>query len=127
MGVNLTPQHSVQADALSAITSAADKQEAVADVAGGGTAKLVWSPTLATSAIIMRDVVPLTSSKVYELWYIDTAGARSAGLMTVGADGSSTQVLSGTMHAGDTIGVTVEPAGGSDGPTTDPVVVIASA
>jgi hypothetical protein len=30
------------------------------------------------------------------------------------------------MSAGDTVGVTVEPSGGSDAPTSDPIVAIAS-
>jgi anti-sigma-K factor RskA len=63
---------------------------------------------------------------VYELWYIDSSGARAAGTFTT--DGGRTiTVLQGTMAAGDTVGVTVEPAGGSVKPSTDPVIVIASA
>ncbi len=124
----LSPPPSIQAQQLSAIELASDKQELVADVTGGGTATLKWSQQLASSAIVVEGVEALPISKVYQLWYIDAAGARSAGFLTVDADGAkSWQVLAGTMNPGDTIGVTVEPEGGSETPSTDPVVVIPTA
>ena len=117
----------VQADALAAITSAEDSQQAAADVAGGGTAKLVWSNSLGSSAVMVDGLAVLDSDKVYELWYIDDEGARAAGTFTVGDSGSTWRVLDGEMRAGDLVGVTVEPAGGSEQPTTDPIVAIQSA
>jgi len=43
--------------------------------------------------------------------------------------GTTTAKLSGAMHAGDAIAVTVEPAGGSPTgkPTSEPIVVIPTA
>ncbi|GAB2466611.1 anti-sigma-K factor RskA [Conyzicola lurida] len=117
----------VQADGLAAITSADDKQQAVADVSGGGSATLVWSNELQSSAVIVDGLATLPDGNVYELWYIDGEGPRSAGTFTVSEDGSTWRVLDGEMRAGDTVGVTVEPAGGSEQPTTDPIVAIASA
>ena len=117
----------VQADALAAITSAEDSQQAAAEVAGGGTAKLVWSNSLGSSAVMVDGLPALDSGKVYELWYIDDEGARAAGTFTVGDSGSTWRVLDGEMRAGDLVGVTVEPAGGSEQPTTDPIVAIQSA
>jgi anti-sigma-K factor RskA len=63
---------------------------------------------------------------VYELWYIGESSPRAAGTFIVDAGGRSWFVLTGAMHAGDAVGVTVEPVGGSEQPTTDPVVAIAS-
>jgi len=117
----------VQADALAAITSAEDSQQAAADVAGGGTAKLVWSNSLGSSAVMVDGLAVLDSDKVYELWYIDDEGARAAGTFTVGDSGATWRVLDGEMRAGDLVGVTVEPAGGSEQPTTEPIVAIQSA
>jgi anti-sigma-K factor RskA len=44
-------------------------------------------------------------------------------------DGSSTEILEGTMEPGDTIAVTIEPQGGSpDGkPSSEPIVAIPTA
>jgi anti-sigma-K factor RskA len=48
-------------------------------------------------------------------------------MFDMGGDGDHSVVLSGDMDAGDTVGVTVEPAGGSDAPTTAPVIVVPTA
>jgi anti-sigma-K factor RskA len=116
-----------QAEQLEAITAAADTRELTAEVAGGGTATLVWSNELGSAALMVDDIAPLPDSKTYQLWYIDHNGARPAGVFDVGDSGTSWRVLDGAMHAGDSIGLTVEPAGGSTEPTTKPVVHIVSA
>jgi anti-sigma-K factor RskA len=120
-------QSSQQASALSSIESASDSQRAQASVSTGGTVTLVWSLHLGKSALIGKNLKVLPSDKTYELWYIDSSGKpTSAGLFE--SDGKSTlQALNGHMKQGDTVGVTVEPAGGSKAPTTKPVVAIASA
>lgn len=120
-------EQSVQADRLAAINAADDRQQAVAEVAGGGTATLVWSNELLASAMIVDGMSPLPDEKVYELWYIGESGPRAAGTFTVGDAGTSWRVLDGEMQAGDVVGVTIEPRGGSEQPTTDPVVAIVSA
>jgi len=116
-----------QVDQLTAITSADDAQRASIPVENGGTATLVWSNQLLSSALIVDEMASLPDGKVYELWYINDAGARPAGTFSASDDGRTWRVLSGTMQAGDTVGVTVEPAGGSVKPSTDPVILIASA
>ena len=50
-----------------------------------------------------------------------------AGLVEVSTDGPTVQVLQGTFEAGTVVGVTVEPASGSEQPTTEPIVAIATA
>jgi anti-sigma-K factor RskA len=115
-----------QASALAQINAAPDAQRASANVTGGGTATLVWSGDLGKSAIVANDLPALPSDKTYELWYIRGGQATPAGTMTAADSGSTWRVLTGTMKAGDTVGVTVEPRGGSDQPTTTPIVAISS-
>jgi anti-sigma-K factor RskA len=78
------------------------------------------------SAVLGTGITKLPASLTYELWYIGKDGATPAG--TFNADGSKTQsvVLTGKMNAGDSIGVTIEPAGGSTKPTTDPIAVVST-
>lgn len=116
-----------EANQLAAIQAAADATSLKGSVAGGGHATLVYSPSMKTAALIVDGMTALPADKVYELWYINDKGARPAGTFTVGPDGSMWQVLDGTMVHGDTVGVTVEPHGGSATPSTDPVLMIASA
>ena len=125
--INSMTQQQAQADQLAAINAADDSQRIAADVAGGGTATLVWSGELERAAVMVDGLAPLEAGKVYELWYIDSVGARAAGTFTVGPTGSTWRVLDGKMGSGDTVGVTVEPAGGSKKPTTAPIVAITSA
>ncbi len=125
ISTNVTQQ--AAANQLAAIYAADDSQSAKGTVAGGGTATLVWSGSLGTSAIIIDGVKPAPENKVYELWYITGNDARPAGTFTVDAGGTMWQVLDGTMKTGDAVGVTVEPRGGSKKPSSDPVLVIASA
>jgi len=125
-GVTQNQFNQAQADGLAQVMGAADKQQVTADVAGGGTATIAWSNEQESSVVMVDGVAALPSDKVYELWYIDGNGARPAGTFSVDSD-SEWRVLDGKMKTGDQIGVTVEPAGGSDTPTTDPIVAVATA
>jgi len=116
-----------QADQLVAINAASDSQRLVSTVTGGATATFVWSQELTSSVVIFDGLEQLSGDRVYELWYIDSAGARPAGLMNASEDGTTWRVLQGEMALGDVVGVTIEPKGGSDAPTTEPIVVFESA
>ena len=108
------------------LTSAGDLQRASAEVAGGGEATLIWSLDQRKSAILVNGLPALSSGKTYQLWYIGGDGAIPAGTFEPTASATSWRVLDGAMSAGDTVGVTVEPKGGSSQPTTDPIVKLAS-
>lgn len=114
-------------NAMATISSASDVQQASIDLPDGAAATLVWSGSLGQSALLVDSMTPPPHGHVYELWYINDSGARPAGTFTVDASGTTWQVLNGSMTAGDTVGVTVEPRGGSPVPTTDPFILIASA
>jgi anti-sigma-K factor RskA len=127
-GVSQSQFNEAQADQLAVIMASPDKQEISADVAGGGTATIAWSNDALASVVMVDGVAALPSDKVYELWYINEDGARPAGTFSVDAsDADAWRVLDGEMQAGDQIGVTVEPAGGSTTPTTDPIVAVQTA
>ncbi|MET0956317.1 MAG: anti-sigma factor [Cryobacterium sp.] len=115
-----------QAASLAEINAAPDTQRASTETADGQEATLVWSGELGLSAIILDDLPALGDDRDYQLWYIGEGGPISAGTFDSTGSGTSWRVLDGTMTAGDTVGVTVEPAGGSDQPTTDPIVAIQS-
>ena len=51
----------------------------------------------------------------------------SAGLLGVDAEGSGQALLTGQATPTDKVAMTVEPAGGSAQPTTDPLVVLSLA
>lgn len=124
----LTPDagQSQQLSALEQIRSAPDVQETAGAVATGETATLVWSASLGRSALVVDDLAPLPEDKTYELWYIGSSGPVSAGTFD-GGDGRTVAPLEGTLAEGAVVAVTVEDAGGSEAPTTDPILAIATA
>ena len=123
-----------QALALASINAQPDVQRStvplLANVDGNNssTATLVWSENIGESVLLVNGLEQLPDDKVYELWYIDGDGSPiSAGLFNIPDSGHTYSVLEGEMTAGATVGVTVEPAGGSKQPTTEPVIAIPTA
>jgi anti-sigma-K factor RskA len=88
----------------------------------GGTVTVVFSSQRDAAVITTSKLTSLPSGRVYQLWVMSSAGARSAGL--VSQPDQASQVLAAGVRAGDKIGMTVEPAGGTSKPTTTPVLVV---
>jgi anti-sigma-K factor RskA len=119
-------QASATAAQLTRIQSAADSQRSTVVVSTGGTATLIWSASLKRSALMVHGIDVLPGGRTYELWYIGKNGATAAG--TFEANGSVQSILlAGDLKPGDTVGVTIEPSGGSDQPTTTPIAMVATA
>lgn len=68
---------------------------------------------LATAGLAAPD-----DDEVMQVWVIDERGPVSAGLFV---DPSSPKLLDVPVTDGATVGITIEPAGGSDQPTSDPI------
>ena len=122
-----------QAASLAQLNAAPDVQRASTTTADGHAATLVWSDTSSLSALVVDGLPALSGDQDYQLWYIGPGGAVSAGLLDANASasggtspGTAWRVLDGSLTAGDTIGLTVEPKGGSTQPTTTPVLAIQS-
>jgi hypothetical protein len=88
----------------------------------GGTVTVVFSSQRDAAVITTSKLTSLPSGRVYQLWVMSSAGARSAGL--VSQPDQASQVLAAGVRSGDKIGMTVEPAGGTSKPTTTPVLVM---
>ncbi|MCU1512973.1 MAG: hypothetical protein JWO10_63 [Microbacteriaceae bacterium] len=118
---------SQQAASFGELSAASDVQRAEAKVAGGGDATVIWSVKQQRSAVLIDKLPALSADKTYELWYIDGSGATAAGTFNATKDGKTVKMLDGKMSRGDTVGVTVEPKGGSTRPSTDPILVVVTA
>lgn len=91
-------------------------------VAGGGTATAVLTDS---QALLDASGLPDPSAgHVYQLWVISGDEAASAGILA--ESGGSARALTDDFAPGDALAVTVEPAGGSDQPTTDPILVLSA-
>ena len=114
-------QQQLQAEADVVAQMVADPTSRVlrAEVEGGGE----------VSALVSADRVFLSTSEMadadadsdYQLWVIDGEQISSLGLMRP-EDGSTSALVE--AGSGSTLAVTVEPRGGSEQPTTDPIVAV---
>ncbi|MFJ9719797.1 anti-sigma factor domain-containing protein [Streptomyces sp. NPDC101213] len=110
--------------ALTELVTAPDATLHTAALTGGGAAAVVVSRSEARAVFAARDLPALKGDEVYELWYAAEAGGlRPAGLLPGAAERAS-RVLRGPPAGAVAVGITIEPAGGSRQPTTDPLAVI---
>lgn len=109
-----------RADAIERMLADPDVTILHGDVAGGGQASVV----AAGDDMYFRasDLPDAGDDRDYQLWVVEPDGAVvSAGVLDV-QDGSTSRLVQGEPGVG--MAVTVEPAGGSEQPTTDPVVAL---
>lgn len=109
-----------EARALTDVLADPTSQVVRADVAGGGTAVAVLG---SRDAVLVADGLPeLEGDRVYQLWALRDGAALPADLLQV-RDGQ-VRTVADVYRPGDGLAVTVEPAGGSEQPTSEPVVVL---
>jgi len=86
--------------------------------------QLIADPASQSAVLVVTGLPPLEPGKTYQVWLI--AGAPvSAGLLTVDANGQGVLIVTSTESIGSfkSLGISVEPAGGSTQPTGDIVVL----
>ena len=113
-----------RADAARIADVVADPEhlERTVPIASGGTGTVLASGDV---AVFLGDDLPeLPEGRAYQLWRMTDQDSQSAGVL--GRGGDVTAVITG-MGPEDAVGVSVEPASGSDQPTTDPVFVVSMA
>ncbi|MEY9860126.1 anti-sigma-K factor RskA [Catenulispora sp. GAS73] len=113
-----------QSTGITALLAAPDARTDTANVRTGGVGTVLVSRSHDAAAITVDGLAKLPPGKAYQLWMIGPSGTRSGGLLATGADGSSGPVLAHGLGDAQTIGLTVEPAGGSVQPTTTPVMLL---
>lgn len=116
-------QARTQAQELAAVLAAPDARTRTGELAGGARGTVVVSKSLDKAVFVADGMARPPSGKVYQLWFDDGGSMRSAGLMD--PDRSATTVLMrGAVGKATGMGITVEPAGGSDKPTSSPVALM---
>jgi anti-sigma-K factor RskA len=89
-----------------------------ARTSAGGAVTLIVTPAQQDAVLTAARLPLLPGGRVYQVWVIGPAGARSAGFLS-----GTALVLTG-VRAGERVGVTVEPAGGTSRPTTTLIVLM---
>ena len=110
--------------AIEEVQQAPDSRS-VSSTTRGLTATLDYSRELGRSAITVSGLPPAPEGRTYQVWYVGSDDvARSAGFLDPDAEGEGTALLQGDVDQAAAVGVSVEPAGGSQSPTTEPFVVM---
>jgi anti-sigma-K factor RskA len=86
---------------------------------------VVVSPSLGSAVFVADDLATAPANQTYQLWLISADGsATSAGTFEPGPTGGAAVALTGATTTVAAVGMTLEPAGGSDQPTTPPILAI---
>jgi hypothetical protein len=113
-----------QNQAIAAVLAAPDVRIVTQASAVGGTATVVVSRAERKMIFTTAGLPRLPAAKVYELWLIGPPQIRRAGLLPAPSAGKTPPLLASGLVAGDKVGVTVEPAGGTSKPTTTPILLM---
>ena len=113
-----------QNQAIAAVLAAPDARIKTQATTEGGTATVVMSRSEQKIIVTTAGLPKLPPAKVYELWLMGPPSTREAGLLPTPRSGKTAPVLASGLAAGDRVGVTVEPAGGTTRPTTPPILVM---
>ncbi|MFF8965416.1 anti-sigma factor domain-containing protein [Streptomyces globisporus] len=112
-----------QNEQLAQVLSAPDAKTSSGELTGGARGTVVVSLSQNRAVFLASGMAPPPSGKVYQLWYNDEGTMRSAGLMDP-KTGDDAVLLDGPVDQASGMGITVEPAGGSARPTSDPVALM---
>ncbi|ACU72856.1 conserved hypothetical protein [Catenulispora acidiphila DSM 44928] len=108
---------------ITTLLSAPDVHTGRVIVSTGGTGTVLLSRSNDEASITVSGLAKLSPGHTYQLWMMGPSGTRSGGLLPPGSR-SSDSVLARGLGDAQTIGLTVEPTGGSAQPTTTPIMLL---
>lgn len=106
------------------LLTATDAEVVEAQGPAAARVRVVVSQDRGEAVLLAAGLEPAPEDRTYEAWFIGAGGASPAGLFDADEEGRAAEVLTGDLAGVEAIGVTIEPAGGSPQPTSDPIVVV---
>ncbi|HEX4816483.1 MAG TPA: anti-sigma factor [Nonomuraea sp.] len=108
---------------VTAVLAAPDARTVRQPVTSGGTGTVVISRSAGRMMFTSSGLPALPASRAYELWLMGPDGPRPAGVLPRAEAGVTTPMLLTPLKEDDKVALTVEPAGGSQRPTTQPILL----
>jgi hypothetical protein len=110
---------------IAAVLAAPDARTVTGTAEQGARGTVVVSRSQGRLVFASTGLSALPATQDYQLWQITPGRIRSAGLMRPDAEGNIAPIVAGAVAGGTAqMGVTVEPAGGSEQPTTRPLLLV---
>jgi Anti-sigma-K factor rskA, C-terminal len=113
-----------QGHMIAMVLNAPDRVMLTAKIRTGGVAIVVMSYRVHGLVFTAHGMRRLPAAEGYELWLMGPAGTRPAGMLAGPAGGMADPAVVSGLTSGDMVGLTVEPAAGSQQPTSAPIVLI---
>lgn len=96
--------------------------EVAVQLSGTATGTITYLKDQRLAVMDVSNLAPLPADQIYQVWAISDGEAASLGLLEADTSGHTTVMMPGLDLEGvDSLAVTIEPAGGSGRPTSDPV------
>jgi anti-sigma-K factor RskA len=114
------PPDSVLAAPVAQVFEAPDAHQATMETSNGGTISVATSPSLGKMAVDTDELPDLEGGQTYQLWAISDGTPQSAGLLEDPDAGAAMDMPA----QGIEVAITIEPSGGSELPTTDPIMSV---
>lgn len=112
--------------AVALLTNAESKRIELMDDDGSMRAMIVFAEGHSEALMVTHNLPSLTPGRTYQLWQIDGEGRPvSVGLFNTTADGRLSMIFKPPLswHSVEALGISVEPEGGSETPTTEPIAL----
>lgn len=120
IGANASPEVAQILNAPGRVTA----ELAGTDQAPAARGQLVMVPAGTAAVLILNDMAPLPADKGYQVWLIHDGVRDTGGVISVAGRGQTIALIRAPlpMRSYQQVGLTVEPAAGSPGPTTPRVI-----
>ncbi|WP_170222940.1 anti-sigma factor [Nonomuraea turkmeniaca] len=113
----------VRNDEMVAVLAAPDARTVHQPVTSGGTATVVISRSAGRMMFASSGLPDLPATQGYELWLMGDDGPRPAGMLDRAENGVTAPLFVTPLREDDKVALTVEPAAGSEQPTTQPIML----
>lgn len=94
-----------------------------ASPAAQGSGRIWWQTDGQPAVMQVTGLAALTADQTYQLWLLTDSTPASAGIFKVDDQGTGTLVFEVPVQEFNGFGITLEPAGGSPQPTTNPLLI----
>lgn len=111
-------------NAVASVVSAPDARMVAGATGPRGSGRVVVSRLRDKAVFVAAGMTPAPAAKTYQAWLIGPSGTHSAGLLDVGNTGSTGPLVAAGLGSATTLGLTIEPAGGSTQPSTPPLLLL---